>query len=337
MNRWAWYFSRRLLLLIPQGAAILAATFVFVRLLPGDPVAAALGSLATEEQIQSLRAQFGLDKSIPQQFWVYLQDFFQGQLGTSWYTAHPVLSDLGHRFPATLELVSYSLFLALAIGIPLGLLLAIKPGGILDRASFGYGMLAGSLPEFWWGLVLLFIFFSELGWFPAPLGRLSAGAVPPSHITGMYAVDSVLTGNWPALKDSVAHLALPVLTLVFVIVGPIMKMTRENMIRVLESDYILCARSLGLNSGTVGRRALREALPPVVTLIGVSYGYLIGGAVLVETVFSWGGAGQYAVKAISNSDYAAIQGIVLFAALFSLVVYFVVDVLHLALDPRLRD
>jgi ABC-type dipeptide/oligopeptide/nickel transport system permease component len=336
MNRWAIYAARRLLVLIPQAAAILTATFIFVRLLPGDPVAAALGSLATEDQIRSLRAQFGLDKSIPDQFWVYLRGFVHGDLGTSWYTAQPVLSDLGHRFPATLELVSYSLLLALLIGIPLGLLLAIRPGGILDRASFGYGMFAGSLPEFWWGLVLLFIFFSQLGWFPAPLGRISAGAPPPTHITGMYALDSLLTGNWHMLKDSVAHLALPVFTLVFVIAGPIMKMTRENMIRVLESDYILCARSLGLSPRTVGWRALRDALPPVVNLIGISYGYLIGGAVLVETVFSWGGAGQYAVKAISNSDYAAIQGIVLFAALFSLVVYFVVDVLHLVLDPRLR-
>jgi peptide/nickel transport system permease protein len=337
MSSWTAYTTRRFVILLGQAAAILTATFVFVRLLPGDPVAAALGSLATQEQLDSLREQFGFDEPILTQYWIYLQGFVHGDLGTSWYTAQSVLSDLQHRFPSTLELVSLSLIIALLIGVPLGLLLAIRPGGVLDRGAFGYSMFAGALPEFWWGLILIFVFFLHLGWFPAPLGRLSAGAEPPDHVTGMYVVDSLLTANWPALKDSVSHLVLPVVTLVVVICGPIMKMTRESMIRVLESDHVLYARSLGLSPTTVARRALREALPPIVTLIGISYGYLLGGAVLVETVYSWGGAGQYAVLAISNSDYAAIQGIVLFAALFSLAVYFVVDVIHYVLDPRLRD
>jgi peptide/nickel transport system permease protein len=247
------------------------------------------------------------------------------------------MRELLHRFPATLELVSYSLGIALLIGIPLGIVLAVRPGGLLDRLSFGYGMFAGALPEFWWALVLIFVFFSQLGWFPAPLGRLGAETEPPHHLTGMYAVDALATGNWTTLGQVLAQLALPVFTLVFVICGPIMKMTRENMLRVLESDYIVYARALGSPRRDIAKRALRDALPPVVNLVGVSYGYLIGGAVLVETVFGWGGAGQYAVQAIANSDYAAVQGIVLFAALFSLVIYLLVDVVHVALDPRIRE
>ena len=332
--RFARYALRRILILVPQAFGILTVTFVLIRALPGDPSRLAAGGLATEDQIALVRRQLGLDHSLLTQYWIYLKNLVHGDLGSSWYTSNQITADLLSRFPATLELVTYSLVLALVIGVPAGMLLAIRPGGWPDRAVFGYGLFAGALPEFWWGLMLIFAFFFKLHWFPAPLGRFGIGDDPPHHLTGIYSLDALLTGNWSAFAAAVTYLALPVFTLAFVICGPFMKMTRQTMAAVLESDYMRFSRGLGIRRSVMARRALRNALPPVVTLVGIVYGYLIGGAVLVETVFSWGGIGQYAVQAITNADYAAIQGVVLFASTFALVIYLLVDLFHMAIDPR---
>ena len=330
------YALRRLLILIPQIFGVLTITFVLIRLLPGDPTRLAAGAFATPEQLKRLREKFGTDEAVYVQYGYYLRDLFQADLGVSWYTSTSVLSDLFDRFPATLELITLSLFIALLVGVPAGMLLAIKPGGWPDRLSFGYGLFAGALPEFWWGLMLIFAFFFKLKWFPAPIGRLDVGVDPPTSLTGMYTFDALFTGNWRAFSSAASHLALPVATLAFVTCGPILKMTRQTMDAVLGADYMRFARAAGLSRGIIARRALRNSLPPVVNLTGIIYGFLIGGAVLVETVFSWGGIGQYAVQAVVNSDYSATQGVVLFAAVFSLLAYLAVDLIHIVIDPRVQ-
>jgi peptide/nickel transport system permease protein len=260
-----------------------------------------------------------------------------GDLGISFYTNNGVMSDLRDRFPATLELITFSLVIALIVGIVAGTLLAIRPGGLSDRISFLYGLFAGALPDFWWALMLVFIFFVKAGIVPAPLGRLDLTVAPPHRITGMYVFDGLVTGDWAAVWSALTHLALPVATLAFISCGPIMKMTRQTMEDVLASEYVRYARAMGISGPLLARRCLRNALPPVVNLCGSVYGYLIGGAVLVETVFSWGGMGQYAVQSVTNSDYPATQGVVLFASVFSLLVYLLVDVIHSIIDPRIHQ
>jgi peptide/nickel transport system permease protein len=334
--RFLLYSARRILVLVPQALGVVTVTFILVRLLPGNPVDLAAGAFATPGHLAQLKQQFGLEKSFIDQYWIFLEQLLHGNLGVSFYTGNSVTSDLSSRFPATLELISCSLVLALLVGVAAGMLLAIRPGGWPDRAAFTYGLFAGALPDFWWGIMLLFVFFVKLHLFPAPLGQLDLTVAPPTGITGMYVVDGLLTGDWAAVSSALAHLALPVFTLAFISCGPIMKMTRQTMEDVLASDYVRYARGMGIKRIVIARRALRNALPPVVNLTGSVYGYLIGGAVLIETVFSWGGMGQYAVQSITNSDYPATQGVVLFASVFSLLVYLLVDLVHLAIDPRLH-
>jgi peptide/nickel transport system permease protein len=277
----------------------------------------------------------GLNRSLPEQYVLYLWHALGGDLGSSWQSGNPVAQDLRQRLPATLELITYSLFLAIAIAIPLGVRAASNPGKISDRFAFGYGLVAGALPEFWLGLILILIFYVKLGWSAAPDGRLDVGVAPPHMITGAYTVDSLLTGNWTALGSAFKHLLLPVATLAIVTVGPILKMTRSSMQQMLASDFTRYARLCGLPERVVGRYALRNSLPPIVTLVAVLYSFLIGGAVLVEVVFGWGGAGQYAVQGVLNADFAVVQGFVLVAAIISLIVYLIVDLIYLAIDPRL--
>lgn len=331
------YIGRRLLYLIPQAVGISIVTFVIVRLLPANPAYAIAGATASPQTIQAIEEKLGLNEPIWTQYGIYMRDLLKGDFGTSWVTSNPVTTDLSDRFPATLELITFGLILALVIGIPLGVVVALRRGkGLASKLSFVYGLLAGALPDFWVGLILIFVFFNLLNWFPAPLGRLDLAIAPPERITGMYTVDSLLTGNWAAFRSALSHLALPLMTLVFVYMAPIVKMTRSSMEEVLSSEFVTYSTACGLPRSIVVRRALKNALPPVVTIIGVLYGYLLGGAVLIEVVFSWGGLGQYAVQSIVNSDFAPIQAFVIIAAAFTLLVYLVVDLAYFALDPRIR-
>lgn len=329
------YLLRRLLFVVPQLIGITFITFVLVRLIPGDPARLMLGPLASEETIEALRERLGLNRSFPEQYGLYVWRVLHGDLGTSWRTTRPVAEDLLSRLPATLELITISLALAVAIAIPLGVRAAAKPGGVTDRFAFGYGLVAGALPEFWLGLILIYLLFFKLGVVAAPLGRLDIGVSEPTRITGAYTLDSLLTGNWAALRSAAAHLVLPVLTLTVVTMGPVLKMTRSTMQQMLSADFTRYARVCGLPDGLVSRYALRNSLPPIVTLVAVLYSFLIGGAVLVEIVFGWGGAGQYAVQGVLDADFAVVQGFVLVAAIVSLVVYLLVDLIYFAIDPRL--
>lgn len=329
------YVGRRLLFIIPQIVGIALVSFLLIKTIPGDPAVLMLGPTANPESLASLRKEMGLDQSIPVQFWIYLKNLSHGDLGTSWQTTRPVLEDLGSRFPATLELVSYGLLLAIAIGLPLGLISAFRPKSVLARVADFYSLIAGSLPDFWLALVLIYVFYTIAGIAPPPLGRLDLALIAPTQITGMYTVDALLTGDWQVFEAAAANLVLPVLALGLINAGPIFKMTQSTVERMLQSDFSRYEVLCGMPHRLVLRHALRNSLPSILTIVSVLYGFLIGGAVLIEIVFSWGGAGQYAVQGVLNSDLYPVMGFVLFSAVFSLFVYLVVDLIYFAIDPRL--
>lgn len=332
----ALYIGKRLLFVIPQMLGILFISFFLIKLIPGDPAVLMLGPNATTEAVAKLRAEMGLDLPVMKQFMIYLGNVVQGDLGMSWQTAKPVLSDLLERFPATLELVTLSLLLALAIGIPLGVASSMRKRGLIRKVADYYGLLAGALPDFWLALVGIFLFYSVLKWAPAPLGRYSIMLIPPPTVTGSILIDSLIAGNFQVFKSALAQLVLPVGTLGLVNAGPILKITQSTMDRALASDYMAYARMSGLPRKTVRKQAFRASLPNIITIVSVLYSFLIGGAVLVEIVFGWGGAGQYAVAGVLNADINPVLGFVTFAALLSLAVYLIVDLAYFALDPRTR-
>ena len=330
------YIGKRLLFVGPQLVGILLVSFLLVKLIPGDPAVLMLGPFATPDALARLRAELGVDRTLLEQFLIYLWNVTQGDLGTSWQTTLPVTTDLAQRFPATLELVTLGLLLALLIGIPLGVAGARFKRGLVRKAADYYGLLAGALPDFWLALVLIFVFYTILGIAPAPLGRIDFAIIPPEPVTGALLIDSLLAGNWAAFRNAAGHLVLPVLTLGLINAGPILKMTQSTMERMLEADFSGYAELCGLPRHVVVHKALRNSVPSIVTIVSVLYGFLIGGAVLVEIVFSWGGAGQYAVQGVLNADLNPVLGFVLYSAILSLVVYLMVDLIYFAIDPRTR-
>ncbi|MFT3866071.1 MAG: ABC transporter permease [Solirubrobacterales bacterium] len=336
------FIARRLALLPVQVVGLASVLFVMLQLLPGDPRYLILGSNATPQALDRLTHQLGLDEPIYDRYLHFLDDTLHGNLGTSSFTHSSVAAEVWQRFPATLELVTFAFLIGMAVAIPMGVLSAIGKGrgrfGVFNKltrgATFGYGMAAGALPDFWWGLMLIGVFYVVLGVAPAPLGRLSIELTPPETITGMYSVDSLLTGDFAAFGSAIGHLILPGLTLAFVYSSAIVKMTRTQMGEMLSSDFVRYARACGLSSRRVHAYALRSALLPVITLAGLAYGSTLSGAVLIETLFAWGGLGEYAVQAVGNSDYYAVTGSVMAFATFALVVYMLMDVLYVVIDPR---
>ena len=330
------FIAKRVLIFIPQLFVVLLVTFLLIRLIPGSPAEAMAGSFATDEVVAAIEEKMGLDKPLFTQFVMYVEDLFHGDMGTSWYTSNPVTKDIAQRFPATLELITYSLLLAVIIGVFFGLATSFRPNSIGARLGKGYSLLAGAMPEFWIALLLIFAFYVTWDIAPAPLGRISLSISPPKTITGMYTIDALLTGNMRAFKSAASQLVLPVVTLGLCYSGPIMKMTRTIMSDVVNANYVWYARACGLSTKKVNRYVIRNGLTPVVTFIGVQYGYLFGAATLIEQIFGWGGIGQYAVSAVTNKDYAAIQGFMLVAALFCMIIYLVVDIIYYIIDPRSR-
>ncbi len=263
------YIGRRLLYLVPQALGISIVTFVIVRLLPGNPAIAIAGPRATTGMIQQIQHEMGLDRPLWTQYGIYLGNILRGDFGRSWVTSNAVTTDLAHRVPATLELITIALFLSVVIGIPLGMLAASKRrGGPLRYLTNTYGGLAGAVPDFWLGLILIFVFYVQLHWAPSPVGRLDLEVLPPEEVTGLLTVDSLLEGNWEALRSALSHLALPVITLVFIYMAPIVKMTRSSMEEVLRSSHVEYGEALGLPPNRIMLRALRNAAPPVVTIFG---------------------------------------------------------------------
>ncbi|MDR5774224.1 MULTISPECIES: ABC transporter permease [unclassified Caballeronia] len=326
----------RIGILIPQMFGVMFATFLLIRLLPGDPALLMLGNMATPDAIASLREKLHLNGTVWSQFGGYLVALMHGDLGTSMFTSNPVTVDLLQRVPATLELITYSMILTVVLGVGIAVTSAVRPGGLVDRASRVYGLAAGAIPDFWVGLLLIYALFHMAGIAPAPFGRVDSFVTPPPTVTGFYTIDSVIAGDWEAWRSAVAHLWLPVLTLTIVNMGGLMKLTRSTFDGIYRSEFIRHARASGLSEPMLVRSALRNSLPPIITMIGFLFGFLLGAAVLVETIFAWGGLGQYAVQAVMNSDYPALQGFVLVAAAFILLVYTAVDVLYGLADPRIE-
>ncbi|WP_207762098.1 ABC transporter permease [Arboricoccus pini] len=326
----------RLLLLAPQMFGVLFVTFFLIRLLPGDPAVLLLGNMATPEAVAQLRERLGLNDSIWVQFIAYCRNVLHGDLGISIFTSHPVLTDLMERAPATLELIFYAMILTVAIGLLLAVVSVVRPGGFTDVATRIYGLAAGAIPDFWIGLILIFVFFSKLGWAAAPFGRIDAMLSEPPYVTGFYTIDALVAGDFGVLHSAAGRLLLPVITLAVVNAGALMKMTQSVFGKVWASPFVRHARASGVPERVIIRAALRNSLPPIITIVGFLVGFLLGAAVLVETIFSWGGLGQYAVQAVMNSDYPALQGFILVAAAFILVVYLIVDILYELVDPRIR-
>lgn len=335
MKEFGKFLARRLAFVIPQLLGILIVSFLLVKTIPGDPAVLMLGPTATPTAIKALRTKLGLDQSLPVQFLYYLENLAHGNLGTSWQTTRPVIDDLMQRFPATLELVIFGLLLAILIGVPLGIASAVSGRGWIARGADLFGVTAGAVPDFWLALMLIFIFYTVLHLAPAPLGPIGMAVVPPPHVTGFLLLDSLIAGDWQALVSSMAHLVLPVLTLGIIYSVPILRMTQSTMERMLQADFSRYEVLCGLPGRLVVRRALRNALPSVITIISVLFGYLLGGAVLIEIVFSWGGAGQYAVQGVLNADINPVLGFVVFAAILSLIVYLLVDIVYFLIDPRI--
>jgi ABC-type dipeptide/oligopeptide/nickel transport system permease component len=336
------YVAKRLAIGFVQLIGLTIAIFFLIRLLPADPVSRFVGINPSQEAYDQAAKSIGVDRPLLTQLLHYLglapsegTGLLQGDLGTSWVSNAPVLKDIATALPVTLELVTFSFVLAFIIAVPIGMLAALKPGGRTDKGVFVYGLFAGSQPEFWWALLFVFVFYFKLGLAPPPLGMLNPMNAPPVPITGFYTIDSLLAGDVVTFIDVLHHLMLPVLTLVFILSGPIIKMVRQNMAQALSSDFVLYAKAAGMPGSIVARYALRAAMAPSMTLIGILYGFMIGGAVLVESVFSLPGIGQYAVRSILSFDYPAIQGVVLVITAISLFVYLLLDLIHAVIDPRL--
>ena len=335
------YIAGRVLIGFTQLLVLTIAVFFLIRLLPADPVSRFVGLNSSEEAYAQAERNLGLDRPISTQLAHYLglaptegTGLLQGDFGQSWVTGSPVLAEIGQTLPITIELITLSFIVAFLIAVPVGMLAALRPGGKSDKAVFVYSLFAGSQPEFWWGILFVYIFFFVFGIAPAPLGILSPLTAAPPTVTGFILIDSLLAGDFSAFGEALHHFMLPVATLVFVLSGPIVKMVRQNMVRALESDFVLYARCAGLPRHTVAFYALRAAMAPAMTLIGILYGFMLGGAVLVESVFALGGIGQYAIRSILAFDYPAIQGVVLVITAISLLIYLLLDVLHAMIDPR---
>ena len=329
--------GRRLLAAAPGLAGVVVVTFLLARALPGDPAAFFAGPSASQEAIEQIRAKLGLDRSLPAQFVVYVRDLVRLDLGRSLTTGQPVASDLLNRLPASLELTLSGLLLAVSVGLPLGILAATRPGSWVDHGCRMLTTAGVSLPIFFTGLLLVYVFYFLLGWAPAPLGRLDAFTPAPPTRTGFYLVDSLLAGSAATLWASLCQLALPAVTLGLFATAPIARMTRGAMLAVLASEFIRTARASGLGRGTVLYvYALRNAMLPVVTTLGMVFSFLLGANVLLEKVFAWPGVGSYALEALIASDYAPVQGFILTMASLYVLLNLLIDILYGVIDPRVR-
>jgi len=329
--------GRRLLVAVPGLVGVIVVTFLLNRALPGDPAAFFAGPAATQQAIQEIRVKLGLDRSLPEQFLSYVRDLARGDLGRSLTTGQPVVSDLLARLPASLELTFWGLVLAVVVALPLGILSATRPGSVLDHGARVLTTAGVSLPIFFTGLVLVYVFYYRLGWAPAPLGRLDAFATAPPTVTGFFVLDAVLARDAATVAATARQLALPAVTLGLFAMAPIARMTRAAMLAVLGSDFIRTARASGLAPRTVLLRyALPNAMLPVVTLLGMIFSFLLGANVLVEKVFAWPGIGSYALEALIASDYAPVQGFVLTMATLYVLLNLTIDVIYGLIDPRVR-
>lgn len=327
----------RVLQAIPTLIGIVIVTFLLTRALPGDPAAYFAGAAATPESIAEIRAKLGTDQPLPVQFWRYVQDLGSGNLGQSVSTGQPVATELLKRLPASLELTLTALLLSVVIAIPLGVLAAVRQDTWIDQLCRFVVTAGVSLPTFFTGLLLVYIFYFLLGVAPAPLGRLDLMHVTPPQVTGFLVFDSLIAQEWGTAWSAAKQLLLPSITLAMFTLAPIARMTRAAMLQALASEYLRTARAAGLSRGRVLMvYAFRNALLPVVTTLGMVFSFTLGANVLVEKVFAWPGIGSFAIEALVVSDYAAVQGFVLSMAVLFVLLNLVIDTLYTLIDPRVQ-
>ena len=346
------YAARRILGLIPVLIGVTLLIFAITRVIPGDPATAMLGQRSSPEMRAQLRADLGLNQPLwlnfaavgegggigalfDSQYFDYMGDLLRGDLGRSIFSRIPVAESLTRRFPATFELTLAAMLFALVVGIPAGVWAALNRGKLADTAVMTFALSGVSFPVFWLAIILIYVFAVELGWLP-PSGRLSSTS-DLDPITGLYVIDSILRLNGEALWDTLRHLVLPAVALGTIPLAIVVRMTRSSMLEVLNQDYVRTARSKGLRERlVVNKHAFRNALLPVVTVIGLSFGSLLSGAILTETVFSWPGIGRWVYDAISARDYPIIQGGIIFVALIFMLVNLLVDLSYAFIDPRIQ-
>ncbi len=332
------YITRRVLLLPPMLVGITLLSFVLSHAVPADPISANLGEQAAANPavVAAFRQRWGLDRPLPQQYVVYLVHLARGDMGVSISTHQPVAIDLQQHLPATIELAMAAMILSLILGIPLGIVSAVRRDSVIDQISRGGSLVGVSMPVFWLGLVALLIFYARLGWVPSP-GQLSPRLPRPPFVTGFIILDALLAGQGHTARDAIAHLALPALVLGSYSVGVITRMMRGSMLDVLGEDYVRTARAKGLPRVVVTlRHAARNALLPVLTVIGLSFGGLLSGAVVTETVFAWPGLGSYAFRSATSLDFPAIMGVGVIVASVYVLVNLLVDIAYAMVDPRIR-
>lgn len=329
------FMAKRLGAAIPSLLGVVIITFFLMRAMPGDPAAFFAGPAASAEAVEEVRHRLGLDRSLPVQLGIYLSGLVRGDLGQSLTTGQSVTTEIFARLPASLELTLAALCLAAVVGIPVGVLAAARVGSPVDHACRMVTTMGVSLPTFFTGLVMIYVFYFELGWAPAPLGRLDAFSTPPPRLTGFFVLDSAVAGDWALVRSCLGQLALPALTLGLFAMAPLARMTRGSMLGVLSSEYVRTARAAGLSRARVlWSYALRNALLPVLTTIGMVFSFLLGANVLVEKVFAWPGVGSFVLEALVASDYAPVQGFVLVMGTLYVLLNLGIDVLYGLVDPR---
>jgi ABC-type dipeptide/oligopeptide/nickel transport system permease component len=329
--------ARRFGAAAPGLIGVVVVTFFLMRALPGDPAAYFAGNAASKEAIEQVRAKLGLDKSLPEQFVVYVRDLARGDLGQSVTTGQPVRVEMLARLPASLELTLTALFLAVAVALPAGVLAATRPGSLVDQAVRVLTTAGVSLPTFFTGLLLVYVFYYLLGWAPSPTGRLDSLFPTPPKLTGFYLADALLARDLEIFRACLKQLALPAVTMALFVMAPLARMTRASMLGVLGSDFIRTARASGLAGATVlWTYAFRNAMLPVLTTLGMIFSFMLGANVLVEKVFAWPGIGSFALEALLASDYAPVQGFILIMATLYVLLNLGIDILYGLIDPRVR-
>ncbi len=328
------YIIRRFFILIPTLLGVTFIVFMMLRLTPGDPAELMLGERATEKALHEVREHLGLNQPLHVQYGMFMKRLMKGDLGETIFTRQKVWVEIKHRFPATMELSLCALFISCFVGVVLGIISATRQNSWFDYLSMLAALTGVSMPIFWLGLVLMLIFSVNLGWLPIS-GRLSI-MTNLEVITNFYVLDSILTQNWGALKDSIWHLIMPAVTLSTIPTAIIARMTRSSMLEVLRQDYIKTAKAKGLSKfKVVYKHALRNALIPVVTTIGLQFGVLLCGAILTETIFAWPGVGKWMYEAVMQRDYMVIQGGTLIIATIFIVINLAVDLLYAVINPKI--
>lgn len=333
------YAAKRTVMIVGILIGVLTVTFFVSRVLPGSPVEMMIGHKPTPEQVEAAKRELGLDLPLYQQYFHYIAAVAQGDLGTSLLTKRPVAEDLFRRITATFELTTLAVFLVILMGVPVGILTAVRQNSAIDLGARTFSIAGAALPVFLIGLLLQMLFYSELEWLPLQ-GRIEGSILldhPFASVTGMYLIDTLLAGNWVAFKSALAHIALPTLTLALVSLAVVTRITRNTMVEVLTQDHVRTAFAFGIPRRTVYfRYALKATLIPMMTIIGLTYGFMLGNSVITEFVFDWPGLGGYVVGAITQNDFPAIMGVTMALAGIYLVINLIIDLLYFAVDPRLR-